>query len=117
MTIIDTPALPISSDPLLPLLGLAKVTYETISDLVSLLDKLPAEYYTQLERLYGVPALVKPIEGNRFVDPAKDLIVHVARKYRRLGKNGPNLDSAAAIIGEDCLTNKIKWWIEPSTQL
>lgn len=117
VTLIDTPALPISPDPLLPLLGLGKVTYETISDLIFLLNELPEEYYTQLERIYDVPALVRPIEGNRFIDPAKDLLVHVARKFRRLGKNGLNLESAVAIVGGDCLNNKIQWWIEPSTQL
>jgi ribosome biogenesis GTPase A len=115
VTLIDTPALPISPDPLLPLLGLGKVTYETISDLIFLLNDLPEEYYTQLERVYGVPALVRPIVGNRFIDPAKDLLVHVARKFRRLGKNGLNLDSAADIVGGDCLKEKIQWWIEPST--
>ena len=113
VTLIDTPALPISADPILPLLGLGKAGYETIAELIFVLNELPEEYYKQLESLYGVPALVRPIEGNRFIDPAKDLLVHVARKFGRLGKGGPNLDSAAEIVGGDCLKGNIQWWIEP----
>jgi ribosome biogenesis GTPase A len=113
ITLIDTPALLFSPDPLLPLLGFGKATYGTISDFMFLLNELPKVYYTQLERLYGMPALVRPIEGNRFIDPAKDLLVHVARKFGRLGKNGPNLDSAAEIVCGDCLKGKIQWWVEP----
>jgi len=114
VTLIDTPAFQISPDPLLPLLGLGKATYETICNLIFLLNELPEEYYKQLERFYGVPALVRPIVGNRFIDPAKDLLVHVARKFGRLGKNGLNLESAADIVSGDCLKEKIQWWIEPS---
>jgi len=54
---------------------------------------------------------MRPIQGNRFVHPARDLCVHVARKFGRLGKGGPNLEAAAQIIVEDCLKGKIHWWI------
>jgi ribosome biogenesis GTPase A len=65
-----------------------------------------------LENLYQIPALMRPIEGNRFVNPAKDLCVHVARNFARLGKLGsPNMRAAAQIIMEDCLKGKIEWYI------
>jgi len=51
--------------------------------------------------------------GNRFVDPAKDLLVHVARKFGRMGKGGPNLAAAAEIVAADVVKGKITWWIEP----
>ena len=63
--------------------------------------------------LYGIPKLVRPIEGNRFVDPAKDLCVHVARKFGRMGRGGLNLESAAEVVVGDVLGGKIKWWVEP----
>jgi ribosome biogenesis GTPase A len=113
VTLLDTPPCPVGAYPLLPLLGLLKPSPETISELLVILDQLEPEYYTQLEKLYGMPALVRPIEGNRFIDPAKDLLVHVARKFRRMGKNGPNLQSAAEIVGDDCLKEKIVWWVPP----
>ena len=86
---------------------------ETIQHLLRFLNILPTEYYTQVEKLYEIPALVRPIEGNRYINPAKDLLVHVARKFGLMGKNGPNLDSAAQIVCDDCLKGKIQWWIEP----
>jgi ribosome biogenesis GTPase A len=101
-----------SMEPHHALLGLREPTVETIQNLLVFLDRLPTEYYTQIEKLYEIPALVRPIEGNRFINPAKDLLVHVARKFRRMGKNGPNLESAAQIVVEDCLKGKIRWWIE-----
>lgn len=63
-----------------------------------------------------MPALVRPDPGNRFIDPTKDLLIHVARKFRRLGKSGPNLDGAADIVGEDFRNGKIKWWTLPSVE-
>ena len=113
LTIIDTPAFNVAVSPFHALLGIGNPTLETITDLLLALDKLPPQYYAQLEKLYEIPALVRPIEGNRFIDPTKDLLVHVARKFKRMGKNGPSLAAAARIVGEDCLQGKIQWWIEP----
>ena len=60
-----------------------------------------------------MPKLVRPIEGNRFLDPGRDLLVHVARKFGRMGKQGLNLESTAEVVGEDVLSGKIKWACEP----
>lgn len=60
-----------------------------------------------------MPKLVRPIEGNRFVDPGRELLVHVARKFRRMGKLGLNLESAAEVVGGDVLGGRIGWWSEP----
>jgi ribosome biogenesis GTPase A len=115
-TIIDTPGIPLDPHPLLALLGLGKPTQETILHLIHALDQLPKEYYSQLETVYGIPALIRPIEGNRFIDPAKDLLVHVARKFARMGKSGPNLEGAAEVVGGDALKGKIQWWLAPRKQ-
>lgn len=112
-TLIDTPALTITSlHPLHALLGYIPPTFATIEDLVIMLDECPPEYWAQLEQLYGIPALVRPIRKNRFVHPAKDLCVHVARKFGRLGKGGPNIQAAVDIITEDCLKGKLKWFLD-----
>ena len=42
--------------------------------------------------------------------PAKDLLIHVARKYGGVGRDVPNLDAAADIVGQDCVNGKIRWW-------
>jgi ribosome biogenesis GTPase A len=68
------------------------------------------DHYSQLERQYNIPALVRPVKGNRFIDPAKDLLIFVARKFGRLGRRGPNVESAAEIVCEDVVKGKIKWW-------
>jgi ribosome biogenesis GTPase A len=31
-----------------------------------------------------------------------------------MGKSGPNLESAAEIVGSDVINGKIRWWIEPT---
>jgi ribosome biogenesis GTPase A len=113
-TLLDTPHLPLTPHPLLPLLNLGKPTQQTIQYLLTELGKLPDEYYGQLETVYGLPGLVRPIEGNRFVDPAKDLLVAVARQKGRMGRQGPNLEGAAEVVGLDCVKGKIRWWMVPS---
>ena len=110
-TLVDTPSFPPDLTPLHALLGLTYPSFESIEALIAILDRLPEEYWTQVEKLYGIPVLMRPIQGNRFVHPARDLCVHVARKFGRLGKGGPNLEAAAQIIVEDCLKGKIRWWI------
>jgi len=87
----------------------------TVRALLQVLSKLPPTYYEQVEHLYGMPKLVRPIEGNRFVDPAKDLCVHVARKFGRMGKGGLNLESAAEVVVGDVVCGKIRWWMEADT--
>jgi len=71
------------------------------------------KWYKQLEEVYEMPALVRPMKGNRFINPTKDLLVHVARKFGRVGRQGPNLEGAAEIVGSDCASGKIKWWTLP----
>ena len=112
-TIVDTPAAEPSDLPpsVAPLLGLGQPSKATIRYLLELINDMPQEYWTRLEKLYGIPALVRPIKDNRFVDPAQDLLVHVARKFNRVGKYGPNLESAMEIVVNDCLDGKILWWI------
>jgi ribosome biogenesis GTPase A len=114
--LLDTPALPPTLHPLLPLLGLGRPTQATIATLLKVLNKLPEEYYTQLESVYGIPKLSRPIEGNRFLDPGRDLLVFVARKFGRMGKLGPNLEGAAEVVGGDVLNGKIQWWIEATME-
>jgi ribosome biogenesis GTPase A len=112
-TLIDTPPLTITSvHPLHALLGYITPTFATIEDLVILFDESPPEYWAQLEQLYAIPALVRPIRKNRFVHPAMDLCVHVARKFGRLGKGGPNIQAAVEIITEDCLKGKLRWFLD-----
>jgi ribosome biogenesis GTPase A len=112
-TLIDTPPLAITSlDPLHALLGYTNPTFATIEDLVLLLHEGPQEYWAQLEQLYGIPALMKPIRNNRYVHPAKDLCIYVARKFGRLGKGGPNIQAAVEIITEDCLKGKLRWFLD-----
>ena len=110
-TLIDTPCFPPGPTPWHALLGQACPSIESIEKLITILNYLPEEYWTQVEKLYEIPALMRPIPGNRFVHPARDLCVHVARKFGRLGKAGPNLEAAAQIIVTDCLRGKIRWWI------
>lgn len=64
-----------------------------------------------------MPKLVRPIEGNRFLDPRRDLLVHVARKFGRMGKQGLNLESAAEVVVGDVLSGKIRWWCEPPQEV
>ena len=116
-TILDTPGLPPTPHPLLPLFGLGRPSQATIGKLLPVLASLPEEYYAQLEEIYAIPALVRPIEGNRYVDAGRDLLVHVARKSGRMGKGGPNLDGAAEDVVEDVLKGKIRWWIEPTMKV
>jgi len=113
-TLIDTPAAPPTDLPpsFAPLLGLAKPDKDTITLLLNAINEMPEEYWSKVEKLYGIPALLRPIEGNRFVDPAHDLLVHVARKFGRISKHGPNLEAAAQIVVQDCLDGKILWWIK-----
>ena len=113
-TIIDTPAAEPSDLPpsLAPLLGLGQPSTDTIRYLLEVINDMPEGYWTKLEKLYGIPALVRPIKDNRFVDPAQDLLVHVARKFNRVGKYGPNLESAVEIVVNDFLDGKILWWIK-----
>ena len=112
-TVFDTPPLSALFHPLLPLLGYSILNEETIASLLVVLNNMPSEtYYSQVEKLYQMPALVRPVEGNRFINPAKDLLVHVARKYGRVGKKGPNLNAAAEIVLDDCLRGRITWWME-----
>ena len=113
VTLIDTPAFTLPVQPHHAFFGLTTPTVESIQELLVLLNRLPSEYYAQVEKQYSIPALIRPVEGNRFINPANDLLVHVARKFGRMGKKGPNLDSAAQIVCEDCLKGNIKWWIEP----
>jgi ribosome biogenesis GTPase A len=112
-TLLDTPAIPATLHPLLPLLNLGKPTQQTVQYLVDELHKSGDEWYTQLEKVYGLPGLVRPIEGNRYVDPAKDLLVAVARSKGRMGRQGPNLEGAAEVVGSDCISGKIRWWMSP----
>lgn len=112
-TLLDTPAIPATPHPLLALLNLGKPTQQTIQYLVGELNKLGDEWYAQLEKVYGLPWLVRPIEGNRYVDPAKDLLVAVARSKGRMGRQGPNLEGAAEVVAEDCIAEKIRWWMNP----
>ena len=112
-TLIDTPPLTILTlFPMHALLGYTNPTLATIEHLIFALDEGPPECWTRLEKLYEIPALMRPIPKNRFVNPAKDLCVHVARKFGRLGKGGPNIQAAVEIITEDCLKGKIRWWVE-----
>jgi ribosome biogenesis GTPase A len=113
VSVIDTPGLEPTLHPLLALFGLGRTNQATIGHLLPVLAALPEEYYAQLESTYSVPALIRPVEGNRFVDATRDLLVHVARKFGRMGKSGPNLESAAEIVGSDVVSGKIRWWIEP----
>jgi len=114
--IIDTPAYLPLPHPLHDLILNSKASVDTVNALVHTLHGMGDEHYAQLERVYGMPALVRPMEGNRYIDPTRDLLIHVARKFARVGKKGPNLEGGAEVVGSDCVEGKIHWWTLPAKE-
>jgi nuclear GTP-binding protein len=115
--IIDTQGIVVPEiSPELPSLISGETDLASITALLNVLDAMGGNNYEQVEKLYGMPALVRPMKGNRFIDPTRDLLIHVARSFGRLGKNGPNLNAAAGIVGRDCREGKIQWWTLPPTK-
>lgn len=81
-----------------------------------LLKRLSAseDLFNRLRDVYGLPALMRGVEGVR--DYTTDFLVQVARKRGRLGKGGiPNLHAAAQTVVSDWRDGRIQGWVEAPT--